>query len=313
MNWKKLDWSDLQGKLYLIQRNIYDQTKNGNLVEVKRLQDLIIEDKWFKFLAVKRVTVDNKGRKTAGIDGIKSMSPIERYNLGQKLTLDGLASPVLRVWIPKPGTDEKTPLGIPTIIDRAKQALAKFALEPQMEAIFENHSYGFRPGRKANDATWLIRHKLKYGPMWVYDADIKKCFDRISHKTLINKVSTNTSIKNQIKAWLEAGIFEKGEEAFPTQGIGTPQGGVISPLLANLALDGAQSKIWNEVYKKTGNKKNANKVLFVRYADDFVIISAEKEWLEIAINAVKLHLAETGLEINNQKTRTLHTLNLLSI
>jgi RNA-directed DNA polymerase len=165
MNWKNLNWSDIQGKLYLIQRNIYDQTKNGNLVEVKRLQDLILEDKFFKFLAVKRVTVDNKGRKTAGVDGIKSLSPIERYDLGRNLILDGKASPVLRVWIPKPGTEEKRPLGIPTIIDRAKQALTRFALEPQMEALFESHSYGFRPGRKANDATWLIRHKLK---IWEY-------------------------------------------------------------------------------------------------------------------------------------------------
>jgi RNA-directed DNA polymerase len=306
MNWKNLNWSDIQGKLYLIQRNVYDQTKNGNLVEVKRLQDLILEDKFFKFLAVKRVTVDNKGRKTAGVDGIKSLSPIERYDLGRNLILDGKASPVLRVWIPKPGTEEKRPLGIPTIIDRAKQALTRFALEPQMEALFESHSYGFRPGRKANDATWLIRHKLKYGSMWVYDADIKKCFDRISHTTLIDKISTSTSVKNQIKAWLEAGIFEKGE-AFPPQGIGTPQGGVISPLLANIALDGAQKKIWDDIYKDTGNKKNANKVLFIRYADDFVIISPEKKWLDTAIKTVKIHLAEMGLEINNLKTRTIHT------
>ena len=174
--------------------------------------------------------------------------------MSKSLSLDGEASPVLRVWIPKPGSEEKRPLGIPTIEDRAKQALAKFALEPQIKALFENHSYGFRPGIKAADATWLIRQKLKYAPQWVYDADIKKCFDRIYHERLLQKISTIPILKHQIRAWLLAGIFEKGE-AFPSTGLGTPQGGVISPLLANIALDGAQKKIWCSIYKVTGNKK----------------------------------------------------------
>jgi len=201
---------------------------------------------------------------------------------------------------------KKRPLGIPTIKDRAKQALAKFALEPQMEATFESHSYGFRPGRKAADATWLIRHKLKYGPLWVYDADIEKCFDKIQHKALLEKIDTTFPLKNQIKAWLEAGIFDKGE-AFFSGGLGTPQKGVISPLLANIAFNGGQSKIWSSVYKITGNKKKADKVLFIRYADDFVILSPEKEWLEIAIETIQSHIAQMGLKIKNKKTRTLRT------
>lgn len=305
--WKKLNWLEIGGEIYLLQRGIYEASKIGDQSEIHRLQNIIIESPNAKFLAVKRVTQDNKGKNTPGIDGEKSLNPEKRYLLASNLILDGKARPVRRVYIAKPGTNEMRSLGIPTIVDRAKQALAKLALEPQWEARFESHSFGFRPGRKAADATWQIRHKLKYSALWVYDADIKKCFDKISHSALLNKIGSLAKIQNQIRSWLEAGIFEKGE-AFPSGGIGTPQGGVISPLLANCALDGAQRKIWDSVYSATGNKKKADKVLYIRYADDFVILSPEKEWLDVAIRAVEAHIAEMGLEIKSEKTRTLHTL-----
>lgn len=289
-----------------MQKDIYDHAKSGNLDQVHHLQEILIESQDAKFLAAKRVTSDNKGKNTAGIDGKKFLNPQERFLLAENLSLNDKSDPVVRVYIPKPGTDEKRALGIPTMEDRAKQALAKLALEPQMEAVFEPHSFGFRPGRKGADATWQIRHKLKYGPLWVYDADIKKCFDRISHKSLLEKIPSTEKIKTQVKAWLEAGIFEKGE-AFPSTGVGTPQGGVISPLLANIALDGAQNRIWESVYKSTGNKKKANKVLYIRYADDFIILSPDKDWLGEGIRAVEAHISLMGLEIKTEKTRIVHT------
>jgi RNA-directed DNA polymerase len=306
--WKYIEWSSIQSQIYLKQTEIYNTAKQGNTTLVHTLQSQLVEMESAKLLSVKRVTQDNKGKKTAGIDGIEALSPEERYVLAESIHLDDKASPVRRVMIPKPGTDEKRPLGIPTIRDRAKQALAKLALEPQWEAYFESNSYGFRPGRKCADATWRIRHKLKYVSCWVYDADIAKCFDRISHNSLLYKLNTNQIINRQVKAWLEAGIFEKGD-AFPSTGLGTPQGGVISPLLANIALDGAQEKIWEAVYRHTRNKHKADKVLYIRYADDFVILSPEKEWLQVAIEEVKNHIAQMGLEIKPQKTRIVHTLD----
>jgi RNA-directed DNA polymerase len=307
-NWKNVDWLEIQAKIFQIQTKIYYATKNGYHEEVHKMQTEIINSRSAKLLSVKRVTQDNKGKKTAGIDGVSYLSPEERYKLACTISINDQAKPIKRVMIPKPGTKEKRPLGIPTIEDRAKQALAKLALEPQWEALFESHSFGFRPGRKCADATWQIRHKLKYGACWVYDADIAKCFDQINHQALLEKLNTTPVIKSQMKAWLEAGIFEKGE-AFPSLGIGTPQGGVLSPLLANIALDGAQKKIWEAVYRHTGNKKKANKVLYIRYADDFVIISPEEDWLEIAIETMRIHIASMGLEIKPQKTRILHTLD----
>lgn len=306
--WKDLNWLKIQSEVYQIQTKIYNASKENNKSQIHRLQSELIEMKAAKLLSVKRVTQDNKGKKTAGVDGIKGLSPEERYTLGCNILLDDQSSMVRRVMIPKPGSKEKRPLGIPTIRDRAKQALAKLALEPQWEARFESHSFGFRPGRKSADATWQIRHKLKYGACWVYDADIAKCFDKINHQSLLNKLDTTPVIHRQVQAWLEAGIFEKGD-AFPSTGLGTPQGGVISPLLANIALDGAQQKIWDAVYKHSGSKKKAYKVLYIRYADDFVILSPEKEWLDVAIEAVKDHIASMGLEIKPQKTRILHTLD----
>ena len=306
--WKAINWLEIQSEIYKVQRKIWNAMLVGDLTEVHQLQTNLIEMESAKLLAVKRVTQDNRGKSTSGVDGISKLSPSERYTLAGNLFLDDQASMVRRVIIPKPGTDEKRPLGIPTIRDRAKQALAKLALEPQWEAIFESHSFGFRPGRKGADATWQIRHKLKYGSCWVYDADIAKCFDKINHKALLEKLNTTPIIQRQVQAWLEAGIFEKGD-AFPCTGIGTPQGGVISPLLANIALDGGQHAIWEAVYKYSRNKKKADKVLYIRYADDFVILSPEKEWLDVAISAITTHLSQMGLEIKPQKTRVLHTLN----
>jgi RNA-directed DNA polymerase len=158
--------------------------------------------------------------------------------LVQTLSLKPKSTPVRRVWIPKPGSHEKRPLGIPTIENRAQQALAKMALEPEWEARFEPNSYGFRPGRSAHDAIEAIHQSIKYTQKFVLDADIAKCFDRINHQALLEKLKTFSVIRRAVKTWLKANIMD-GDELFPSEE-GTPQGGVISPLLANIALHGLQ-------------------------------------------------------------------------
>lgn len=219
--WKSLNWKKIQLEVYKIQNNIFDLSKKKELKKVHQLQAQLIELESAKYLAVRRVSQDNRGKKSAGVDGLRKLEPSERYKLAKKLKLDKTSQAIKRVRIPKSGTIMKRPLGIPTIEDRAKQSLVKLALEPQWEALFESNSYGFRPGRKCADATWRIRHKMKYGSYWVFDGDIAKCFDQIDHKAILNKLNTIPVIEDQVKAWLKAGIFENGFE-LPNPRKGTP-------------------------------------------------------------------------------------------
>ena len=156
-----------------------------------------------------RVTQDNQGKSTAGVDGVKSLTPKQRTNLVGKLRITGKAKPTRRVNIPKPGTTETRPLGIPTINDRALQALVKIALEPEWEAKFEPNSYGFRPGRSCHDAIGAIFDSIRYKAKYVLDADIAKCFDRINHNTLLDKIKTYPSLRKQIKSWLKSGVWKE--------------------------------------------------------------------------------------------------------
>ena len=187
------------------------------------------------------------------VDRQKALSNEMKMKLASKLKLDGKASPIRRNYIPKPGKNDVRPLGIPTIEDRAKQMLAKLALEPEWEAVFEPNSYGFRPGRSCHDAVASLFLLLRGKSRYVLDADIQKCFDRIDHEKLIQKLSSFDLMENQIKAWLKAdimvGYLNKPEETFQSTE-GTPQGGIISPLLANIALHGLENYIkkWYAIY-----------------------------------------------------------------
>lgn len=268
-----------------------------------------------KCLAVRRVTQDNQGKKTAGVDGIKSLSPVQRLELVQNLKLSRKAKPTRRVWIPKPGTEEKRPLGIPTMTDRALQALVKQALEPEWEALFEPNSYGFRPGRSCHDAIGAIFLSIRQKAKYVLDADIAKCFDRIDHKALLNKINTFPTIRRQVRAWLQAGVMD-GKELFPTSE-GTPQGGVISPLLANIALHGIENQInqaFPKLYKsgrETWFHKKGEHFLppqLIRYADDFVVIHENLAVVQRCQQIIAEWLKDIGLELKPSKTRISHTL-----
>ena len=182
--WAALLWRKLEQHLYRLQKRIFKASARGDLKTVHKLQKLLMKSRSARLLAVRRVTQENQGKKTAGIDGVKSVSPAGRLALAEAIHPKRMSKrkpkPLRRVWIPKPGKAEQRPLGIPVVFDRACQALAKQALEPQWEALFEADSYGFRPGRSAQDAIAAIFLNIKQKSKYVLDADIKGCFDHAS-------------------------------------------------------------------------------------------------------------------------------------
>jgi RNA-directed DNA polymerase len=241
LNWIMIDWKVVEKRVYKLQKRIYQASSRGDVKAVRRLQKTLIKSWSARVLAVRRVSQDNQGKKTAGVDGVKSLTPKKRLTMVEKLKLGTKVKPTRRVWIPKPGKDEKRPLGIPTMYDRALQALVKQALEPEWEAKFEPNSYGFRPGRSCHDAIEAIFNSIRLKEKYVLDADISKCFDKINHEKLLEKLNTFPTLRKQIRAWLKAGYMD-GKELFPSNE-GTPQGGVISPLLANIALHGMENRL----------------------------------------------------------------------
>jgi RNA-directed DNA polymerase len=226
--WKDLPWRVIERKVFKLQKRIYRASSRGDVKAVHRLQRLLITSRSAKYLAVRRVSQDNQGKKTAGVDGMKALNPEQRLTLVNNLSLNLKGKPLRRVWIPKPGKEEKRPLGIPTLTDRAAQALVKLALEPEWEAKFEANSYGFRPGRSCWDAIEASVVQIATKAKYILDADIAKCFDRINHWGLLTKLAPFPTLRKVIKGWLKAGVME-GEKLFPTEE-GTPQGGVITPL-----------------------------------------------------------------------------------
>jgi RNA-directed DNA polymerase len=303
-DWALLPWRKLEQHVYRLQKRIYRASERGNVQAVHRLQQLLMRSRSAQLLAVRRVTQDNQGKKTAGVDGKTALTPAERLELvpqiHPKQTVRRKAHPVRRVWIPKPGKAEKRPLGIPIIRDRAMQALAKLALEPEWEARFEPNSYGFRPGRGCHDAIGAIFNEIRFKAKYVLDADIKGCFDGISHQALLNKLATYPAMRQAIRSWLKAGVMEAG--VFTPTEEGTPQGGVISPLLANIALHGMERALQQAYMNKEG------KPILIRYADDFVVLHPTRAGVEKAKRMMETWLQGIGLELKPSKTRITHTL-----
>ena len=314
--WNQINWRKLERRIYKLQKRIYRASGRGDVKVVRRLQKTLMKSWSARALSVRRVTQDNQGKKTAGVDGVKSLTPKQRLSLTGELKMGSKVRPTRRVWIDKPGTEEKRPLGIPTMYDRALQALTKLGLEPEWEARFEPNSYGFRPGRSCHDAISAIFTAIRCKPKFVLDADIAKCFDKINHERLLEKLNTYPTLRKQIRAWLKAGVMDRNE-LFPTSE-GTPQGGVISPLLANIALHGMEERINKEFpemshagretwFHKKGTKFMSPKL--VRYADDFVILHEDITVVQRSREIISEWLKDMGLELKPSKTRVSHTLH----
>jgi len=297
-NWETIPWRKVIQKVNRLQRRIAKAVQQKQWGKAKSLMYLLSKSFFAKLLAVFRVTT-NKGGNTPGVDGEVWLDGFTKLHQANCLTTRGYApKPLRRIYIPKKN-GKKRPLSIPTMKDRAMQTLYAIALDPYAETTSDPNSYGFRPRRGCNDAIAQCFLMLcrKVSAEWVFEADIKACFDEISHEWILANIPVNKSILGK---WLKAGFIEK-KCLFPTYK-GTPQGGTISPLLMNMVLNGMEAAI-----TKRFPRWHAKKVNFVRYADDFVITAKSKEIIEEEIKPFVIEfLKERGLTLSAEKSKITH-------
>ena len=305
--WRQVDWRRAEAEVRRLRQRIFTASKAGDLPRVRRLQKLMLRSRANALVSVRRVTERNAGRLTAGVDGEVVLTPEAKVQLVDRVqqnTEPFKAMPVRRVFIPKPGGKQR-PLGIPVILDRVHQARVVNALEPEWEARFEPRSYGFRPGRGCQDAIQAVHMTAKGKSarrVWALDADLASAFDLIAHDHILNQLGAFPA-RGMIRAWLKAGVVEQGRLHRTEDGV--PQGGVVSPLLLNVALHGMEMAAGVRYYQ-TGNsagKAVMGSPVLIRYADDFVALChTREEALEIKARLAKW-LAPRGLAFNEDKTR----------
>jgi RNA-directed DNA polymerase len=302
--WDSINWNKCEIAINKLQARIVKAQKEGRYGKVKALQWTLTHSFYAKALAVKRVT-SNNGSKTSGVDHVLWRTPNAKFQAISELKRKGYKpQPLKRVHIKK-SNGKSRPLGIPTMKDRAMQALYLLALEPVAETTADNNSYGFRKERSTIDAVEACFCDLGKGvsPQWVLEGDIKGCFDHINHEWLLNNIPMD---KVMLKKWLKSGfVFNK--ELFPTEE-GTPQGGIISPTLANMALDGLETMLKKQFKLKQSNRGDYNPMVnLVRYADDFIITAKNKEILENEVKPLVCEFLQArGLTLSEEKTKITH-------
>jgi RNA-directed DNA polymerase len=302
--WDAVDWQTITASVRRLQTRIVKAVKEGRWNKVKALQRLLTHSASAKLLAVRRVT-ENDGRNTPGVDKELWDTPCKKRAGARSLTMRGYRpAPLRRIYIPK-ANGKLRPLGIPTMRDRSMQALFLMALDPIAETTADGASYGFRQGRSCADAIERCFSSFsRINPAWILEGDIKGCFDNISHEWLLDHVIMNKAI---LRKWLRSGYLEK--QVFYDTISGTPQGGIISPVLANIALDGLEARL-REVFPLRGKGSwhgKAAQVHLIRYADDFIITGHNRELLETQVKPlVESFMAERGLELSSEKTSITH-------
>lgn len=306
--WEDVPFEQYEREVFQLQRRIFGSSQQGNRKQTHRLQKLLLSSFAARCVAVRKVAEINTGSKTAGIDGKKRLTDPQKLRLAYSLDVHQDILPVRRVRIPKPGKSEQRPLGIPAMKDRALQALIALALEPEWEDRFTPGMHGFRKGHSAHDAIDIIRASIQFSPKWVLDADIEKFFDRVDHKALLAKIDTFTTLEQALRRILKSGWMEGGVKSATHEG--TPQGGPLSPLLANIALCGLETDL-NE-YFQHGATRNARRPerlpVLVMYADDFVVLHKDREIVTECRDFISAWLVKMRLNLHPDKTRITHTL-----
>lgn len=292
-SWSKLPWRKLEQHVSRLQKRIFRAGQRGNKRAVHKLQKLLMKSRAARLVAVRRVTQDNQGKRTAGRDRIPSVRPTQRFALVDRLHPQRGARRK-----PQPGKDEQRPLALPVMLDHAYQYLVKQALEPEWEAKFEAQSYGFRPGRSCHDALAALSMQINTKACYVLSVDLQGCFANMAHEVLLSRLQTYPAMKRIVRAWLKAGVMEHGVCAETA----ASQSGVVTPLLANIAFHGMETAL------NTACAYREGKPTLVRYAYDCVVFHPTEQGIVQARAVLEQWIKDSGLEMKPGTTRISHTL-----